>query len=151
MNLEEEFKKYKKDLGEAKVKRAVPTSQTGARPPVFQFCDLWEETFSEKKKLPGLVEAVANFIKAKSENPLLPYGKSDRGFTNPSIFPDIKHAHITQDICVFYKLEGANPRVFKMYGVFTHAESGTGNKQNRNIQVSLTKTMKNQVFTSDNT
>jgi hypothetical protein len=151
MNLLEEFKKFRDSFLEAaKDKRPLPQAKVAPiNDPQFVFCNLWNESYSSNKSIPGVAEGVADFIKFKQNNPLVSYRANDTGFRNPSIFPGIKHAHITQDVSIFYRLEGANPRIIKMYGIFTHKQSGTGNTQNTNIQKSLTRTMSNQVFTSN--
>ena len=55
-------------------------------------------------------------------------------------------AHLTQDISVFYTIEGRNPTVIKLFGVFSHADSGTGTPSNIKRQQAVGKQMKNQVF-----
>jgi hypothetical protein len=149
MNLQLEFDKYKASLLEAK------NNQSGAKPvpvndPQFLFCDLWRESYAKNMSLPDVETGVKDFLLFKAANPLARYRSKDTGFTNPAVFPGINHAHITRDVSIFYSIEGRDPRKIKMYGVFTHNQSGTGTPQNINIQKSLTRTMKNQVFSSTN-
>jgi hypothetical protein len=57
--------------------------------------------------------------------------------------PKIRHVHITQDISLFYTIEGRNPTVIKLYGLFTHAESGTSNTAKIKQQKSFAQRLKN--------
>ena len=77
------------------------------------------------------------FIKFKQDNPTAAWGKSDTLFVSDGPFaqavPKLRHAHLNYDISVFYTIEGRDPTVLKIYGVFGHKESGTakGNASQR--------------------
>ena len=151
MNLLEEFKKFKEAFLEAtKDNRYQPQpSSVPIKDPQFLFCDLWRDSYKKNKTILGVLEGVEKFIKDKGANPLAPFGSKDDGFSNPSIYPKILHTHITRDVSIFFKLEGAHPRRFLMYAVLTHKQSGTGTPQNIKIQKSMTKSMLNQTFTPE--
>lgn len=119
---------------------------------VIATCNLFNETLVDKSKTyADLKKAVEDFIQAKKANPLAAYGKSDTRFITQGnlagYVPKLAHAHVTQDLSIFYTLDGSNPRVIKLYGVFSHADSGTGNTPNMKRQVSLGKRMAGQTFT----
>lgn len=99
---------------------------------------------------PHLAEKIAEFKKVKSANPMQPFGKNDSRMVAAAplgkAIPGLRHAHLTQDLSLFYTLGGANPHVFHLYGIYSHKESGTGNPSNVKIQKSLGQRMQNQVF-----
>ena len=109
-------------------------------------CDLYKETVA---KYPQLAPKVADFIRAKNENPTAPFGGSDTHFVGEGpigrLGLKIKHAHLSQDVSIIYRLHG-NPTMLDLYGLFSHKESGTGNNPNVKIQKSLAKRFANQDF-----
>ena len=88
------------------------------------------------------------FIEFKKNTPLERYGASDTHFigTGPlaKAIPKLRHAHLTQDTSVFYTLEGRDPIVLKIYGVFNHKESGTSTPPNVKKQKQLANILKQQ-------
>ena len=113
----------------------------------IRICKLYLETIETHS---SLRELVVKFMTAKVMDPMAPYGGSDTHFT-----PDgpigktglkVKHAHITQDVSIIYRLHSANPRLLDLYGVFSHKESGTGNAANIKIQKQLAGRLSNQEF-----
>lgn len=118
---------------------------------LYKHCALFQETSTVKfKSIPGLIDAFRNFQRIKSAEPTQPVSKSDTHFVSGGPFknlvPNLKHAHLTQDISVFYSLEGKNPHIIKLYGIFSHAESGTGTPPNIKLQKIVAKKCANQVF-----
>jgi len=91
-------------------------------------------------------ERLKEFIKYKQANPTAAWGKSDTNFnaTGPlgQAIPKLRHAHLNRDISVFYTIEGRDPTVLKIYGVFRHKESGTSTSSNIKIQKQLASQLK---------
>lgn len=87
------------------------------------------------------------FMDTKRQNPQSPYGSSDKLFRPNGQFgtkiSGIKHAHITHDISVVYKVIGNN--VF-LYGFFTHDELGTGTPANIRKQDAMSTRFSNAEF-----
>lgn len=117
----------------------------------FRICQLFRQTAQEKfKEYPGLKDKVDAFMALKKEDPISQFGSKDVMFSGVGHFnvavPKLRHAHLTHDISIFYKLSGANPTIIDLYGLFTHDESGTGQPPNMKKQKSLAKTLGNQNF-----
>lgn len=118
---------------------------------VYEICPLFVETInSTKARLPNIIEMVKDFRQFKSANPLAAYGKSDKSSSPDGNFsaevPKIRHAHLTHDISIWYTISGKNPNIIRLYGIFSHDESGTGQPPARNVQRKLAKKMANQQF-----
>jgi hypothetical protein len=81
---------------------------------------------------------------------MAPFGSRDGMFAGGGNFtaavPKLRHAHMTHDVSVFYRLSGANPTVIDLFGFFSHDESGTGQPANIKKQKSLAKSLSNQDF-----
>ena len=103
---------------------------------------IFDET---SKKYPALQNKILDFVALKSANPSQKFGSSDYPFNadGPLGKMKIKHAHLSQDISIFYKIAGS-PSTLYLYGLFSHKESGTGNTKNNNLQKSLAVKLKNQ-------
>lgn len=117
----------------------------------FRTCDLFKETYSKKQaENPKLREQFDKFVSIKSENPMSPFGSSDKPFQGKGIYgssvPKLLHAHLMNDMLIFYKLSSANPTLVDLYGVFTHDESGTGQPANIKRQKNLAKKLVAQTF-----
>ena len=118
---------------------------------VFSRCPFFRETFADKARADSNVkDKMTAFIKSKTENPMGPFGSSDKPYVGGGIFskyvPGLKHAHLTHNISIMYTLSGSNPKLIKLYGLVNHDESGTGNPPNMNRQKSLGKKLVNQTF-----
>lgn len=118
----------------------------------FLMSPLFKKTYAEKTQaVPGLAAKFADFVGTKTQNPIQQFGKSDTAMiaTGPlgRAVPGLKHAHLTQDLSVFYTISGRNPTVFNLYGIFGHKDSGTGTSQNIKTQKSLGQQLANQGFT----
>lgn len=103
---------------------------------------MFDET---SKKYPALQSKILDFIALKTANPSQKFGSSDYPFNadGPLGKMKLKHAHLSQDISIFYKMAGS-PSTLYIYGLFSHKESGTGNTKNNNLQKSLASKLKNQ-------
>ena len=116
---------------------------------VFRTSSIFADSFVRAvKREPRVAQRLLDFRKSKTQDPLAPFGKSDTSLSAPfgSLVPKLRHAHLTQDTSVFYTLDGTDPREIKLYGVFNHAESGTGDTPNIRRQNALAKTLKGQTF-----
>lgn len=78
---------------------------------------------------PGLINKFHAFVKAKIQNFLTPFGKSDKLFGHilKTAVPgeNLRHAHLDLDVSVVYSITGTDTKVMKVYGLFSHAELGT--------------------------
>jgi len=129
---------------------AQAPQQSGPKVAV-QTCKLFQQSLDAKKRENPLVgQKLADFLAFKQTNPMQQYGGSDTTFitTGPlgRAVPKLRHAHITQDLSIFYTMGGANPIVFNLYGIFSHKDSGTGNAPNTKQQKNLGKQLANQTF-----
>jgi hypothetical protein len=109
---------------------------------------LFDKTVQNKsEQLPDLANKIQEFLKFKMINPGQPWG-NDSPFiaAGPlgSAIPKLRHAHLTRDLSLYYTIEGRNPTVIKLYGVFNHHESGTGTPKNINKQKNLARQLVNQ-------
>lgn len=99
---------------------------------------IFDKTMSNKQNVAKRLE---EFIRFKQANPTQQFGSSDTQFIGrgplAQAVPKLRHAHLNIDISVFYTIEGRNPTVLKIYGVFSHSESGTGNSPNIKKQKNL--------------
>ena len=126
-------------------------AQTTGNKVMVQTCRLFNQTYENRKRENPLVaQKLADFLAYKHANPMQQFGGSDTTFiaTGPlgRAVPKLRHAHITQDLSVFYTIGGANPIVFNLYGIFSHKDSGTGNAPNAKQQKNLGKQLANQTF-----
>lgn len=112
---------------------------------LFLFCDLFKETLSKHIKEPGVESTYKSFLEFKAENPLSKFGHSDYPYSH-SYFKGKLHAKLTRDISIIYTLSGGDTKIFKLYGIFSHDESGTGTPSNLNRQKGLSTKMSNQNF-----
>jgi hypothetical protein len=119
----------------------------------FLTSPLFKKTYAEKTHaISGLSAKFADFVANKTSNPIQPFGKNDTRLVADAplgkAVPGIRHAHLTQDLSVFYTVSGRDPTLINLYGIFSHKDSGTGNNQNIKIQKSLGQQLANQQFTS---
>lgn len=106
---------------------------------------LFVDTMAKKLHSSGkkLADRFDEFLQSKKNNPLQPFGKSDKPFTSIGLWKNaipnetLLHAHLTHDISIIYSITGKDPRVLKLYGVFTHDEMGTGQPANIRKQKQL--------------
>jgi len=115
---------------------------------VFERGSLWTDSLrSAVKDTPLVLQKIAEFERAKAANPLAPFGSSDKPFASEGVYKNYlqkaRKAHLSPDISVVYELSGRNPTTIKLYGVFTHADLGTGQPANMKIQKNMAKRMAN--------
>jgi mRNA-degrading endonuclease YafQ of YafQ-DinJ toxin-antitoxin module len=111
---------------------------------VFDYGSAWIESLETAiKDSPNILQKIEEFRKIKQENPLANYGSNDKPFVSDGVYkqyiPKGRKAHLNRDISIIYELSGKNPTVIKLYGVFTHAQLGTGQPPNINIQKNMAK------------
>lgn len=116
---------------------------------IVKDCEYFRQTAAKYLQVPAIARSLAEFITTKVQNPIAPYGSSDK--SNPAgtpmaqYIPKIRHAHLNQDVSVFYTVSG-NPTELKLYAILSHSDSGTGQPVNYKRQTSVAKQMKNQDF-----
>lgn len=105
---------------------------------------------SSIKNKPQVHDKLQDFLNAKVADPIQPYGKADTRFVSAGPIGQtglkLRHAHLTQDVSVVYKLHGDNPKLLDVYGVFTHKELGTSNTSNIKTQKKIAKKFAQQDF-----
>lgn len=98
--------------------------------------------------LPAIEEKIKDFVATKSKDPMQPYGGKDKPFGGNGpigqAFPKLRYAHLNSDISLFYTMEGRNPTIFKMYGVFSHDDIGTGQPMNIKRQKNFISKLKRE-------
>jgi hypothetical protein len=58
--------------------------------------------------------------------------------------PKLHYAHLNNDLVLFYEIEGRDPTVIKLYGVFSHDDIGIGQPGNIRKQKSLIQQLSHQ-------
>lgn len=116
------------------------------RETVFRRCDSYKETYFTKVRPYNSVRSkFRDFMQLKRWNPIEPFGKSDKLFIGRGFYiraiPNLKHAHITQDLSIVYKLEGGT---IWLYGFYTHDELGTGQPDNKRVQDAMATKFKHK-------
>jgi len=111
---------------------------------VFVEGSMWiPSVVSAQKDTPNILQKIQEFMRFKEANPLAQYGTNDKPFTGNGIYKQYLQkavkAHLTPDIAIVYELSGRNPTTIKLYGVFTHADLGTGQPPNIKIQKNMAK------------
>ncbi len=95
----------------------------------------------------SVLNSLKAFLTLKRQNPMQPYGSSDKPFRSDGFFanevPGIAHAHITHDLSVVYKMSGG---VLHLFGIYSHDQLGTGQPQNVNKQKSMAAKFSNMKF-----
>jgi mRNA-degrading endonuclease YafQ of YafQ-DinJ toxin-antitoxin module len=115
---------------------------------LFRRSDLYKDTYLTKVlPYPSVKNKFRDFMEVKRTNPNQPFGASDKPFRSSGNFisaiPGLRHAHITFDLSIVYRVEGN--QVF-LYGFFTHDELGTGQPANINRQKSAATRFSNTRF-----
>jgi hypothetical protein len=118
---------------------------------VFKICPLFKDSFAEvAANNPKLVNRFEEFKKFKSQNPLASFGSNDLPLVGQGHFakavPGIKHAHLSHDVSVWYTISGRDPTEIKLYGVFTHKDTGTSRPPNLKKQMAVASRLANQSF-----
>lgn len=110
--------------------------------PNGRYCGLLIDTL---KKHPAMKIKLAAFLEAKLKDHMSEFGSKDVHFSGKGSFSGYKHAHLTHDISIIYRVHG-NPPTIDLYGLFRHDESGTGTPPNMNLQKTLAKKLARQEF-----
>lgn len=96
------------------------------------------------------LESLKKFLTAKRHDPIQPYGSSDYPFIAAGpigrAIPGLMHAHLSQDLSVVYKVEGNE---MFLYGIYSHADLGTGTPPNLRRQQSVSQRLSNMTFTEE--
>jgi hypothetical protein len=112
-----------------------------------EICPLFTETFANH---PEVLDKITAFMAAKTSDPLAVFGGGDTQFSSKVplgiAVPKLRHANLSNDIRLFYTIGGRDPTVFKLYAVYSHDESGTGQPSNIKRQKNAGKQMANQAF-----
>ena len=91
---------------------------------------------------------VRAFMVTKKENPRAQFGAKDETFVFDSKFekavPGIRHAHITNNISILYRIVGNNH--IELYGYYTHDELGTGTPRSVQKNTSMANKFSKEVF-----
>jgi hypothetical protein len=111
---------------------------------VVLICPLFDVTFEKHKKEIG--DSFNRFIQQKMHNPMSSYSGGDGPFASDGPLGGIMHARMSADIRLLYTLSGKHPRQLKLYGFFSHEESGTGRPAKIALQKQLKRRIMNQPF-----
>ena len=80
------------------------------------------------------------------------YGNNDRPFVSTGVLKNavpgetMVHAHLDRDSSMVYSINGRNPTVIKLYGIFNHSELGTGDPSNIRKQQAMAARLGNMRF-----
>jgi len=95
-------------------------------------------------------DSLKRFLSSKRTNPQQSYGNKDYPFTSAGQFahevPGLMHAHLSQDLSIVYKVQGNE---IYLFGIFSHADLGTGNPPNIRKQTSMARRFANMTFTEE--
>jgi hypothetical protein len=134
------------------VQAPAPAPEANKPGLIVKTCELFDQTYQAHViNNHQLSRKLSEFVKFKTENPIKPFGKKDYGDSNTSRnydrqVPGMKHSHLTDDISVWYTINGTNPRVLKLYAMLSHDESGTGEPKSNSRQRGMAARMANQAF-----
>lgn len=116
-------------------------------PTIIRKSSHYDDTLAE---YPQLIDKLGEFLRAKVGDFNTRFGASDKPFASGGNYnnavPGIKHAHLNSDVSVVYNIHGANPRFLDLYGLFSHADLGTGQPPNMKKQKSRAKAFSNEKF-----
>lgn len=136
----------KQILAEIGITQPNSSTQPSRQETVFRRCDSYKQTYLQKvKPYPSIRRKFADFMELKRWDPIQAFGKSDKLFIHHGRYiqavPNLKHAHITFDLSIVYKLSG---NTMWLYGFYTHDELGTGQPANIRIQDAMAKKIANK-------
>jgi len=112
---------------------------------LIRTCRLAKESLKTHND-PRIHARLAEFMKMKNANPMQMFGSSDKSFASDGYFQGFRHAHLTHDVSVIYRIYGKNPAIMDVYGVFSHDEIGTGQPANKKVQKSMAQRVNNSTF-----
>lgn len=147
------FAEGKKDKKQPKAD--VTTSAAGSDKPgvVFKRSNVYQTTYNIKTQAePKVLQKVVEFLVTKTANPMQAYGRNDKPFLAAGHLKTavpgetLLHAHLDRDNSMVYSINGRNPTVIKLYGIFNHAELGTGDPANIRKQQAMGDRLRNMRF-----
>jgi mRNA-degrading endonuclease YafQ of YafQ-DinJ toxin-antitoxin module len=108
-------------------------------------CPLFKKTVKAYRTNKTVIDKLAEFVKAKSNDPQSIFGGKDRAFTRKGHLSGFWHAGLSHDISIVYKISDVGgEKVLDLYGSFSHDELGTGQPANMNRQMSAAAKLNNQ-------
>lgn len=99
----------------------------------FVGADTYFATLKKYESDPQVLQALRNFIAFKRENPLQQAGGKDRPYIGSGPLAGYIHAGLTRDISIVYTISGRDPHVIKLFGIYTHQDTGTGTPGRPNL------------------
>lgn len=94
-----------------------------------------------------VLRKLKDFLTAKRMSPRDSFGGSDTAFIaiGPlgKALPGLRHAHLSQDLSIVYRLVG---NVIYLYGIYGHKELGTGDAAKINIQKQMATKLSGMKF-----
>lgn len=111
----------------------APQDATPKRLVQFVGADTYFATLAKYGKDEAVLQALRNFIAFKRENPLQQAGGKDRPFVGNGPLAGYIHAGLTRDISIIYTISGRDPHVIKLFGIYTHQDTGTGTPGRPNL------------------
>lgn len=110
-----------------------PQGTTPKRLVQFVGADTYFATLNKYGKDEQVLQALRNFIAFKRENPLQQAGGKDRPYIGSGPLAGYIHAGLTRDISIVYTISGRDPHVIKLFGIYTHQDTGTGTPGRPNL------------------
>ena len=114
---------------------------------MVKYCKLFLKSAKKHLKDPRINKKFLEFVKAKTINPKAKFGSSDSPANSKAplgkAVPGIMHAHLTRDLSAWYIIQDNDVCI---YGIFRHADTGTGTPSRTNIQQQAATRFKNQQF-----
>jgi mRNA-degrading endonuclease YafQ of YafQ-DinJ toxin-antitoxin module len=92
--------------------------------------ELFFKTLENFKHNSRVLQALKEFIQTKRANPNQKFGSKDYPFVGAGPLKGIPHAGLDFDVSIVYTIEGKNPNIITLYGLFTHDQLGTGTPAN---------------------
>ena len=105
---------------------ALPQDTSPKRLVRFVGSDTYFQTLAKYTNDTQVLQALRNFITFKRDNPLQQAGGKDRPYVGSGPLAGYIHAGLTRDISIVYTISGRDPHVIKLFGIYTHADTGTG-------------------------
>lgn len=115
--------------------RGAPATTAPTRLVRFVGADTYFETLRKyhKENNDQALAALKNFIEFKRANPLQQAGGKDRPYIGSGPLSGYIHAGLTRDISIVYTISGRDPHVIKLFGLYTHQDTGTGTPGRPNL------------------
>ena len=110
---------------------------------IVRTCPLYWESLAHHSRL---VPRIAEFVKFKAANPFSNFGSRDTHAHHGFGELKVRHAHLTSDISIWYRVHGKNPTLIDLYGLYSHDDSGTGQPANIRRQKNFIQRMSNTSF-----